>query len=83
MADLSALAAALKCICDDPQKPLSGAAETLMSEELGIPLIDAHKLFDTFEDYITRVIDLPDFDARWERANSGEVDHTKVWEQNG
>lgn len=74
--------AALSCHCG-PRGPHMGTAETLMSEELGIPLIEAHKAFCGFETYLDRALDLPGDEQmeRWKIANASGTDHSKTWEQ--
>ncbi len=76
------LIAALSCHCG-PQGPHMGSAETLLSEELGIPLIDAHNVFCAFEDVLGRALDLSEEERRrrCDLANSRDVDHSKTWEQ--
>jgi len=60
-----------------------GTAETLMSQEMGIPLIEAHSAFCAFEGYLDKALDLPgpEQERRWKIANASDTDHSKTWEQ--
>jgi hypothetical protein len=74
--------ALLRCFCG-PGGPVIGTAETLVSMDRGIPLIEAHKLFCAFEDYLDKALDMDNEERqrRFNIANASDVDHSKTWEQ--